>query len=159
VTPASGAGRGGGIRSVRVERDADGRILRVMHRANPLNDPLNDIEDDDDDDDDDDSDDGVAEEDEMEEDDEEDDEEDEEDKDGKSGKGTRVVDLLEAEANRPTEKYKRHQSEREREWIERLLAKHGDNTAAMARDLRLNPMQQTEANIKKKIAIYRENLN
>lgn len=83
----------------------------------------------------------------------------EEDKHGKSGKGTRVVDLLEAEANRPTEKYKRHQSEREREWIERLLAKHGDNTAAMARDFRSNPMQQTEANIKKKIAIYRENLN
>lgn len=161
VTPTSGAGRGGGIRSVRVERDADGRILRVMHRANPLNDPLNDIEDEDDDDDD--SDDGVAEEDEMEEDEEDEDDHDEEDgeedKHGKSGKGTRVVDLLEAEANRPTEKYKRHQSEREREWIERLLAKHGDNTAAMARDFRSNPMQQTEANIKKKIAIYRENLN
>ncbi|ROW09057.1 hypothetical protein VMCG_02877 [Cytospora schulzeri] len=148
VTPTSGAGTRGSIRSVKVERDADGKILRVIHRDNPLNDPLNDIEDDS-------GEDGegwggV--------------EENEEDKAAAAAaaaadKGTRVVDLLEVEANRPTEKYKRHQSEREREWIERLLARHGDNTAAMARDHRLNPMQQTEANLKKKIAIYKENLN
>lgn len=145
VTPTSGAGVAGSIRSVRVERDADGKIVRVFHRANPLNDPLNDIEAG--------SDDGEEGWGGVE-------EEDEEDEEGKGGnKETRVVDLLEVEANRPTEKYKRHQSEREREWIERLVAKHGDNTAAMARDHRLNPMQQTEASLKKKLAIYQENLN
>ncbi|KUI71624.1 Nucleolar protein 16 [Cytospora mali] len=136
VTPTSGARTG--IQSVRVERDADGKILRVLHKANPLNDPLNDIESDNED-------------------------EDEDEEEGWKGvdedKETRVVDLLEEEANRPTEKYKRHQSEREREWIERLVAKHGDDTAKMARDLKLNPMQQTEANIKKRLAIYKENLS
>lgn len=135
----------GSIRSVRVERGPDGKILRVIHRDNPLNDPLNDFEADSDD-----GEEGWGGVEETE----------EEKKDGGAGeRETRVVDLLEVEANRPTEKYKRHQSEREREWIERLVAKHGENTAAMARDHRLNPMQQTEANLKKKIAIYQENLN
>ncbi|KUI52719.1 Nucleolar protein 16 [Cytospora mali] len=137
VTPTSGARTG--IQSVRVERDADGKILRVLHKANPLNDPLNDIESDNDDEE---GWKGV-----------------EENDDDEEEKETRVVDLLEEEANRPTEKYKRHQSEREREWIERLVAKHGDDTAKMARDLKLNPMQQTEANIKKRLAIYKENLS
>lgn len=145
MTPTSGAKAQ--IRTVRVERDADGRITRVLHRHNPLNDPLNEIEESDGDDGD----------------------------DGGNSKGdewagveddaqdgsreTKVVDLLEEEANRPTEKHKRHQSEREREWIEKLVAKHGDDTAAMARDPKLNPMQQTESNIRKKLAIYKENLS
>lgn len=142
VTPASGLR--GAVSSVRVERDADGNIVRVLHKKNPLNDPLNDL----------DSDDGS----------------DGDDGDGRvSAAGrevgggedgeqreARVVDLLEKQANVPTEKHVRHQSARETEWVERLVAKHGDDTAAMARDFKLNPMQQTEGDIKRRLRSYRE---
>ncbi|KAI3401023.1 hypothetical protein diail_728 [Diaporthe ilicicola] len=138
VTPTSGAGAA--FRSVRVERDADGKIVRVLRRDNPLNDPLNDIESE--------SDGGDA--------------QDDENTSGaaatskkSAGEGTRVVDLLEAEAGRPTEAHKRHQSQQEREWLGRLVARHGDDTAAMARDPKLNPMQQTAANISKRLKIYK----
>lgn len=136
MTPNSGAGAA--FRSVKVERDADGRIVRVLRKDNPLNDPLNDIESDDDDGDAQDTAAGGEAE-------------------KKSAGETRVVDLLEAEASRPTEAHKRHQSHQEREWLGRLVARHGDNTAAMARDSKLNPMQQTAANISKKLKIYQAN--
>lgn len=141
VTPTSGTGAA--FRSVKVERDADGKIVRVLRKDNPLNDPLNDIE--------------------SGSDDEEDEEEEVESakakKNSNSGEegATRVVDLLEAEASRPTEAHKRHQSQQEREWLGRLVARHGDDTAAMARDLKLNPMQQTAANIRKRLAVYKAN--
>lgn len=125
----------GAVQSVRVERDAEGKIVRVMHKANPLNDPLNNLE--------------------------SDSEEDDGDNDnvspvdgGGEDEGPReakVVDILEQQANMPTEKHIRHQSAREREWIERLVARHGDDTAAMARDAKLNPMQQTAAQIARKL--------
>lgn len=132
----------GAVRAVKVERDADGKIIRVLHRENPLNDPLNDLEDSDDDDD-----------------------GEEEKKKTKSSNNnnnnrttTKVVDLLELEANLPTEKHIRHQSSGEREWLERLVAKHGDDASAMARDLKLNPMQQTAADIRKRLRTYKEEL-
>lgn len=127
------------IRSVQVERDAAGNIVKVLHRDNPLNDPLNDLE----------SSSG----------------DDETQTETRRGEGehanrqhreTKVVDLLEQQANVPTESYKRHQSAREREWIERLVAKHGQDVAAMARDMRLNPMQQTVGEIKKKLKKYQQ---
>lgn len=137
VTPTSGTGSA--FRSVKVERDADGKIVRVLRKDNPLNDPLNDIESDDED--------GHTNE--------------EEESAGTEKKGaageTKVVDLLEAEASRPTEAHKRHQSQQERDWLARLVARHGDDTAAMARDLKLNPMQQTAANISKRLKVYKAN--
>ncbi|KAG8159833.1 hypothetical protein KVR01_010470 [Diaporthe batatas] len=138
VTPNSGTGAA--FRSVKVERDADGKIVRVLRKDNPLNDPLNEIESDGDDE-------GNTNE-----------EEESAGTEKKSVDGeTKVVDLLEAEASRPTEAHKRHQSQQEREWLARLVARHGDDTAAMARDLRLNPMQQTAANINKRLKIYKAN--
>ncbi|POS75492.1 Nop16-like protein [Diaporthe helianthi] len=144
VTPTSGTGSA--FRSVKVERDADGKIVRVLRKDNPLNDPLIDIESDEE---------------------EERGEEEEERKEKSSGGGgaqskgvdgeAKVVDLLEAEASRPTEAHKRHQSQQEREWLARLVARYGDDTAAMARDLKLNPMQQTAANISKRLKIYKAN--
>lgn len=135
VTPTSGTGAA--FRSVKVERDADGKIVRVLRKDNPLNDPLNDVESGSDD-------------------------EGNNNKEEESGaeksadpKATKVVDLLEAEASRPTEAHKRHQSQQEREWLARLVARHGDDTAAMARDLKLNPMQQTAANIRKRLRVYK----
>ncbi|KKY31716.1 putative ribosome biosis protein nop16 [Diaporthe ampelina] len=135
VTPTSGAGAA--FRSVKVERDADGKIVRVLRKDNPLNDPLNDIEDQSDDEEEEDASGGT--------------------KKSAGGAATKVVDLLEAEASRPTEAHKRHQSQQERGWLERLVARHGDDAAAMARDLKLNPMQQTEANIRKRLGAYKAN--
>lgn len=125
------------IRSVKVERDAEGKIVKVIRRDNPLNDPLNEITDSEDDDDDDEQNGGAQ-----------------QHQDG--NREVKVVDLLEQQASIPTESHKRHQSAREREWLERLLAKHGDDVAAMSRDLKLNPMQQTVGEIKKKLKVYRQ---
>jgi nucleolar protein 16 len=125
------------LSEARVERDADGKIIRVLDRTafNPLDDPLNELDSDSD-----------AHHIDVEQDDEEwggiDD----------GGKGqTEVVKSLMVEARNEAPKRPRHQSEREREWLERLVAKHGDNTAAMARDRKLNPMQQTAADIARRI--------
>ncbi|KAL2760741.1 hypothetical protein ACRALDRAFT_1066796 [Sodiomyces alcalophilus JCM 7366] len=122
-----------------IERDANGNIINIQYlgadgkpkkskaRHNPLNDPLVEIE-------------SAS------------DEDDEEEEGGEDQeKKTDVIRLLEAEASRPEEKKPRHQSEREREWLERLVARHGDNFAAMARDAKLNPMQQTAADIARRI--------
>lgn len=123
----------------RVERDpTTGKILRVIHdegrRDNPLNDPLNDVED--------------------------------EVEDGRRGVGegegegegnaNSVVRELERQAGMGREKKKRKQSEREREWIERLVGRWGEEFGKMARDRRLNPMQQTEADIRRRVGKWRE---
>ena len=127
------------ISEVKIRRDPEtGAILEVLggeRKANPLNDPLNDIED---------SDDegwqgfvnehGVL--------------------DGAKQGGdarTDVVRQLEEQAARPIKKAPRKQSDREEEWIERLVQKHGDNYAAMARDMKLNPFQQSVGDLKKRV--------
>jgi len=48
---------------------------------------------------------------------------------------------------------KRHLSAHQTAWLERLVRKHGDNTAAMARDLRLNRDQKTAGEIRRLIAL------
>ncbi|RYP00052.1 hypothetical protein DL764_006628 [Monosporascus ibericus] len=145
------------IGEARVERDASGQIVRIIEAStskkgawraknNPLNDPLAALDSDCSDsegegderdnaveewggiDDDDDNDNGNGE--------------------GKTGK---IVQQLEAEANRPVEKKPRTQSQREREWVAELVRRHGDDVRAMARDRALNPMQQTEADIARRI--------
>lgn len=130
------------VSEVRVDRDADGKITRVYGpgsgpggRENPLNDALNALDTDSEADDDDD--DGIAD-------------------DGETWGGiedttTEVFKELEAEANRPREKKVRGLSTREREWLESLVQKHGHDTRAMSRDSKLNPMQQTEADISRRI--------
>lgn len=66
-----------------------------------------------------------------------------------------IVAELEMEAARQEEALKnkkpRHQSKREGEWLDRLVEKYGDDTQAMARDRRLNPMQQTAADISRRL--------
>ncbi|KAK7966757.1 uncharacterized protein PG986_001034 [Apiospora aurea] len=142
------AGKDGSVvTEARVERDENGKIIRILStngkkaKPNPLNDPLNELE----------TDSEAEEEDEQMADDGETwggiTEEENED-----GVRTDVVKALEAEANRPRQKHVRGQSQREREWLQDLMDKHGDNTRAMARDRKLNPMQQTEADIERRIA-------
>ncbi|KAJ0160212.1 Nucleolar protein 16 [Colletotrichum tanaceti] len=122
----------------RVERDENGKIVKIHYgsdrRSNPLNDPLNALESDaegssgDDDDD-----------------------------AGQEWGGIddesrpEVIRLLEKDAAIPRVKKPRHMSQQEREWLERMTAKHGDDVAAMARDRKLNPMQQTQGDIARRI--------
>ncbi|KAK8012727.1 hypothetical protein PG991_010102 [Apiospora marii] len=121
------------VTEARVERDENGKIIRIIStnekkaKPNPLNDPLNELETDS----------------EAEEDDEE------------MGDDGETWAALEAEANRPRQKHIRGQSQREREWLQDLIDRHGDNTRAMARDRKLNPMQQTEADLERRIAKFK----
>lgn len=69
---------------------------------------------------------------------------------------TGIVPALEAQAAEEaarlaSKKRPRQQSRMEREWIAGLVQKYGDNVAAMARDKKLNPMQQTEADIARRV--------
>lgn len=124
----------------KVERDPEtGKILRVIHahkRSNPLNDPLN----------------SDSEDEEM-----ADDHEEFEGFDGESGPKEKngIVKQLEEQASMGAEKKERRQSEREREWIERLVSKYGEDYQKMARDMRLNPMQQTVADIGKRVSKWK----
>ena len=45
----------------------------------------------------------------------------------------------------------RQQSKREEEWIARLAEKYGDDTRAMARDIKLNPMQQSKGDLARRL--------
>lgn len=125
------------VSEVRVERDENGKILHILDsrgrkKVNPLNDALNELDTDSEDE-------GRFQD------------------DGETWGGidvdtrTDVVKQLEEEANRPREKRPRNQSEREQEWLNRLVAKHGEDTKAMARDRKLNPMQQTDADIARRL--------
>jgi nucleolar protein 16 len=118
----------------KVERDPEtGKILRVIHassRPNPLNDPLNSDSEDDGD-------------------------ENAEEFEGFDGEErpeqNEIVKKLEEQASRIPEKKERSQSEREKEWIERLVGRWGEDYARMARDRKLNPMQQTEKDISRRV--------
>lgn len=125
----------------RVERDESGKIIKVIHqhkqRANPLNDPLNDLEDDSENEEfagfeDDEKMGGV----------------------GNDETANEIVRQLEEQASRIAEKKPRSQSVREKEWCAALVEKHGQNWMGMVRDRKLNPMQQTEADIKKRVSKY-----
>lgn len=121
------------VREVKVERDADGKIVRILRDTNPLNDALNDLDSD-----------AEAEEKEYEE-------------WGGFHDGrvdtqkSEVLKALEEEASRPEVKMVRHSSEREVEWLQKLVAKHGENVGAMVRDRKLNPYQQTPADISRRL--------
>jgi nucleolar protein 16 len=116
---------------VQVERDPEtGKILRVIraepakdHLDNPLNDPLNEITDLD----------TVAA------------------NQNPNGVIAELEQEAAEEAERLAKKRPRQQSQREEEWITRLVEKHGDNVRAMVKDRKLNPMQQTEGDISRRL--------
>lgn len=78
----------------------------------------------------------------------------------KAAAKSEVVMQLEAQAAMEEEALKhrkpRHMSQREAEWIESLVAKHGDNVMAMVRDKKLNPMQQTEGDIRRRLRKWQQ---
>ncbi|GES65769.1 nucleolar protein 16 [Aspergillus terreus] len=130
----------------KVERDPEtGKIIRVIgnddeveiagrkrRRANPLNDPLNDLSDN---------------------------EEDASAGPNKNGRSA-IVQQLERQADKESsqvaKKKPRHLSKREEEWIQALIQRHGDNISAMVRDRKLNPMQQSEGDLKRRIRKWKE---
>ena len=69
---------------------------------------------------------------------------------------TNIVPALEALASAPKRAKTRQQSEFEKQWIERLVERHGDDIAAMRRDRKLNPRQQTEGDIGRRVKIWKE---
>lgn len=74
---------------------------------------------------------------------------------------TSDVKALEAQAAQEghdgvRKKQPRHQSKREQEWIERLVEKYGDDVRAMAWDKKLNPMQQSEGDLRRRVGSWRE---
>jgi len=127
------------VGEARIERDPEtGAIISVLdeRKPNPLNDALNDLEDDDEE-----VWEGFVNEHGV--------------VDGSAAAtsgtaGTDVVRQLEASAM-PAEKRIRKQSEREEEWIERLVNKYGDDYQKMSRDMKLNPMQQSIGDIKRRV--------
>ena len=126
-----------GLKTARVVRDAEGRILEVIHEdadSNPLVhiDHADDIE--------------PSPPTQV-----------QNNHDRNSG----VVPALEAAvlaelAEVRARKKPRKQSEREQEWIEALVARYGDDVRGMSRDRRLNPNQQTEADIRRRVGVWRK---
>ncbi|KAI0119611.1 ribosome biogenesis protein Nop16 [Daldinia grandis] len=132
------------ISEVRVERDENGKIIRVLdgskRKDNPLNDPLNDLDSDDEEEDEDDEEEGGEEWGGIED---------------ANGEDDMIVAQLEDEASRPIVKKPRTLTKRETEWLQSLVDKHGEDAKAMSRDRKLNPMQQTEADIVRRIKKWR----
>ena len=129
------------VSEAKVERGPDGKIIRIIGhggKENPLNDPLRNLDSDDSDDEEgEDADEwgGIAEEEVRQE--------------GEDASET--VKALIAESHNPAPKKPRHQSEQEVEWLQKLVQRYGEDTRAMARDRKLNPMQQTERDIARRI--------
>lgn len=127
------------VEEIEVERDPEtGAILRIIGdnkaKENPLNDPLTEVLGDDDD---------------ME-------------WNGfamvpSERSDNPVIRQLEEAARNGARKAPRSQSQREVEWLERLVAKYGDDYGRMSRDAKLNPMQQTASDIKKRVTKMNEN--
>lgn len=72
---------------------------------------------------------------------------------GGSAKG--IVSKLEEQARYSKPKRPRMQSQREKEWIARLVERWGDDWGGMVRDRRLNPQQQSEGDLKKRVGIWK----
>lgn len=77
--------------------------------------------------------------------------------DGESvGEENDIITQLEAQVDKEAaieakKKRPRQQSTREEEWIARLVEAYGDDTSAMFKDRKLNPMQQSQGDIARRL--------
>ena len=77
------------------------------------------------------------------------------DDDAVGGSAGGIIPELEEQATYSRPKRPRMQSQREREWIERLVGRWGDEWGGMVRDRRLNPQQQSEGDLKRRVGIWK----
>lgn len=68
---------------------------------------------------------------------------------------TDVTRQLDAYAQSGERTAPRNQSELEQEWVGRLVAKHGEDYRGMFWDKLLNPMQQSEGDLKRRVKKWR----
>ncbi|KAF8423207.1 ribosome biogenesis protein Nop16, partial [Terfezia claveryi] len=68
---------------------------------------------------------------------------------------TEVVKALIERASRGV-KVERNQSGREKQWIERLVERYGEDYRKMSWDRKLNPHQQSEGDIRKRVVKWRQ---
>ncbi|KAL9130548.1 MAG: hypothetical protein Q9175_007000 [Cornicularia normoerica] len=80
---------------------------------------------------------------------------DSEDEEVLEGSHRGIVPELEEQARYSRPKRPRMQSQREREWIERLVERWGDDWGGMFRDRKLNPQQQSEGDLKRRIGVWK----
>ena len=66
-----------------------------------------------------------------------------------------IIPELEEQATYSRPKRPRMQSQREREWIERVVGRWGNNWGGMMRDRKLNPQQQSEGDLKRRVGIWK----
>lgn len=69
---------------------------------------------------------------------------------------TETVRKLEEEARKPAAKYERRQPEGEVLFVEELVRTYGDDYGKMARDMKINYMQRSEGDIKRRVKKWRE---
>lgn len=69
--------------------------------------------------------------------------------------GRGIISELEEQAKHSRPKRARMQSQGEREWIDRLVERWGDDWGGMVRDRKLNPQQQSEGDLKRRIGIWK----
>ena len=63
---------------------------------------------------------------------------------------------LEDLASMEVKKRPRQQSQREEEWIARLVAKYGEDYSRMVKDRKLNPYQQGEGDIRRRVSLWQQ---
>lgn len=67
-----------------------------------------------------------------------------------------VPELVMQAATGGMKKRPRKQSQREEEWVEQLVERYGEDVGRMARDRRLNPMQQSERDIRRRVMMWKD---
>jgi len=65
--------------------------------------------------------------------------------------GSGIIPELEKSAQYEKKRQPRKQSQREQEWIASLIERWGDDWVGMVRDRKLNPMQQSEGDLKRRV--------
>lgn len=77
---------------------------------------------------------------------------------GCTTEATQVIREIESYSSRGVAPTQRKPSSRESQWIERLIEKHGNDYSRMSMDLKLNPMQQSTGDIRRRIRRYNQTI-